>query len=199
MVDAKTPTTYGGTGEPGLAAVRTKFGDDMVAEIRCWPMTARHYFTALHGDRHGVLDEWGQEQVAKEVRAAEQRLARAKRDKEFAVMSAEAYSRTTLLFPLGSVPTVTQYRELFGMTERDRKHDARIASEVALPTPASLRELTAKAAKALPIAMTPEELEREGQLEPYEPSPWEGRGVPQGPYDAEAHTAWLAKQPKDLE
>ncbi len=168
-VEIQRPGNYGSGGEPGLNAVRAKYGDEMVAEMRAWPKITETYTRAILGDRFGVIEPEREVEVLEAVDKAAHRLARAKRDRDYALDQAKATALVTVLpFPLGVVPTVNQWRLHLRIDCYDcRRYMVRCRAchapcagccgcpPDAVPTPvhrskAELAELAMRAAKPIP-------------------------------------------------
>jgi hypothetical protein len=71
--------------EKGLLAVRAKFGPGVEQRIRNWPLIAEQWYRAHLND---------EDTVAEEIEAAKRNVARAMRDKDWALEQAEMIVRS---------------------------------------------------------------------------------------------------------
>lgn len=107
-------------GEPGLMAVRAKFGPQIEQQIRLWPKLAEAYAIAEYrDDRQDSTNIEGkpwQSYVRAKVAAAESAVARARRDKDYALEQAAAVARNVhnIIGGLGAVPNPRQIRREWG-------------------------------------------------------------------------------------
>jgi hypothetical protein len=99
------------TGEPGLDAVRGKFGSAMVEHFRAWPMMATN--VALAQGLGAEMDQL----VQGELEQAKRNLERAKNDKDYALSQAEVVARHIPKGEWGIVKTVPQLRREWWGTE----------------------------------------------------------------------------------
>lgn len=97
-----TPGASGAKRDPGLDAVRAKYGSRMVSRFQAWPKLAEVYATAAECDQP-TIDE--------EVRQAERNLKRAKADRDYALQQAEMIARALESDAWDCVPSVRQLRE----------------------------------------------------------------------------------------
>jgi hypothetical protein len=98
-MSAKFPTSTNRE-EPGLDAVRGRYGDNMVQRFRNWPLLAENYCRAQNGD--DVM-------VAEAVSDARRNLDRARRDRDYALSQADAIARSDV-GGWDLVPSVAQLR-----------------------------------------------------------------------------------------
>lgn len=92
----------------GFAAVRAKYGPDMVVRIQNWPRIAEAYCWAQNGD---------QVMVDKDVAKATADMNRARNDRDFALAQADSIARKVDRDRWTIVPSVAQLRRQWLMDE----------------------------------------------------------------------------------
>jgi hypothetical protein len=107
MSDVRYPEGNG-PGEIGFAAVRAKYGPDMVIRMNNWPRLAEVYCKAQNGD---------EEMVEAETLKAARNRERAKVDRDFALDQAGRIARSVERDQWNLVPSVAQLRREWGMDE----------------------------------------------------------------------------------
>ncbi len=118
MSDKVYPATAQRQGGGGLEAVRVKYGDAMVDQIRSWPRYVGNEAAALgfHAERIEEL-----------VAEAQSKVERAGRDRDYALVNAESISRWVPKAEWGIVPPTRWFQDRAGITERNERSARRAA------------------------------------------------------------------------